>query len=135
MARNIGAERGYGLNGLQCKDCHRTTEEGVRFQPISMERDCEGCHSLAYDRVGSIVRRLRHGDVEQLAADLTAAKWHHGRPFVSGRKRPGAYAQGGLSPFLSPGAGWPGLQLTPALPHACVSGSFPPPAPFHGIPP
>ncbi|HKT86531.1 MAG TPA: cytochrome c3 family protein [Novosphingobium sp.] len=115
MARNIGAQRGYGANGLQCRDCHRPTEDGVRFQPVKMERDCEGCHSLAYDRVGGIVRRLRHGDVEQLAADLAASRWDHSRPFVSGRKRPGEYADGGLYRFRYSGPGWPGLQLDSAL--------------------
>lgn len=134
MARNIGAERGYGPNGLQCKDCHRPTEEGVRFQPIRMERDCEACHSLAYERVGGIVRRLRHGDVEQLAADLAAAKWDHARPFVSGRKRPGEYAPGGLYQFRYTGAGWPGLQLNAALSKDGVCGECHRPMRINGRP-
>lgn len=134
MARNIGAERGYGGNGLQCKDCHRPTEEGVRFKPVDMERDCEGCHSLAYDRVGGIVRRLRHGDVEQLAADLAASRWDHSRPISSGRKRPGEYAEGGLYRFRYSGSEWPGLQLGGALSKGGVCGECHRPATVGGKP-
>lgn len=91
MAANIGAERGYGGAGLACKDCHRPGEDGVRFQPIQMERDCEGCHSLAYDKVGGTFRRLRHGDVGQMVADLSVADF---RALANPRQRPGDYAQG-----------------------------------------
>ncbi|TCM19660.1 cytochrome c3-like protein [Novosphingobium sp. PhB165] len=137
MAMNLGAARGYGANGLQCKDCHRPTEDGVRFQPVRMERDCEGCHSLAYDRVGGIVRRLRHGDVEQLAADLTAARWTPraymaARPAgmqVGARRRPGVFGEGGLyqfryaQPVQQPvQASWPGLSLASALSSKGVCG-------------
>lgn len=94
MAGTIGTERGYGSNGLQCADCHRKTADGVRFQPIEMEQDCGACHSLAYDRVGGIVRKLRHGDVDQMIADLSATAIG-ATPIVSGRRRPGDYADGG----------------------------------------
>ncbi|AIT80788.1 cytochrome c3 family protein [Novosphingobium pentaromativorans] len=134
MARNIGAERGYGSNGLECKDCHRKTEEGVRFKPIDMERDCEGCHSLAYERVGGIVRRLRHGDVEQLTADLLAAKWDHSKPLVSNRKRPGEYAEGGLYQFRYSGGAWPGLQLDVALSKDGICGECHRPTRINGRP-
>lgn len=92
MAANIGAERGYGAKGMACKDCHRPSEDGVRFQPIDMERDCESCHSLAYDRVGATFRRLRHGDVDQMVADLSAADMR--RPVPVNRRRPGDFAPG-----------------------------------------
>ena len=47
-------------------DCHQPTADGVRFLPVDMERDCEACHSLVYDRVGGTFRTLRHGDIAQM---------------------------------------------------------------------
>lgn len=93
MAASIGAERGFGATGLECKDCHRPTGDGVRFLPINMERDCENCHSLAYDKVGGTFRKLRHRDVDQMVADLSVA--NRTDPIVTGRNRPGDYAAGG----------------------------------------
>ena len=93
MAASIGRERGYGRAGLQCGNCHRATEDGVRFQKINMERDCEGCHSLAYDKVGGTVRRLHHGDVDQMIADLSTAGYNP--PIAADRQRPGQFAPGG----------------------------------------
>jgi len=93
MAASFRGERGYGANGLVCGDCHRPSEDALRFKPIDMERDCEGCHSLAYDRVGTIVRRLRHGDVEQMIADLSVST-NSDVPLVTNRSRPGDFAQG-----------------------------------------
>jgi len=104
MAASIGRGHGYG-NRLECKDCHHPTEDRVRFQPVTMERDCEVCHSLAYDKVGGIFRKLHHGDVDQMIADLSAASPH--QPVVTGRRRPGEYAPGGAyySNFASPSGG------------------------------
>ncbi len=95
MAASIGGERGYG-SSLTCKDCHHPTDNGVRFKPIEMERDCEGCHSLVYDKVGPIFRKLRHGDVNQTIADLSAAgpRQPVNTPIIAGRTRPGDYAEG-----------------------------------------
>lgn len=93
MAASFRGERGYGARGLVCGDCHRPSEDALRFKPIDMERDCEGCHSLAYDRVGPIVRRLRHGDVEQMIADLSVST-NADVPLVGDRTRPGIQAQG-----------------------------------------
>jgi predicted CXXCH cytochrome family protein len=93
MAATIGRERGYGRAGLQCGNCHHPTEDGVRFQPVNMERDCEACHSLAYDRVGGIVRTLHHGDVDQMIADLSVSGYHP--PVAPDRRRPGEFAPGG----------------------------------------
>ncbi|MBW8753881.1 MAG: cytochrome c3 family protein [Sphingomonadales bacterium] len=93
MAASIGRDKGYGRAGLQCANCHRPTEDGVRFQPIRMERDCEACHSLAYDQVGGIVRKLHHGDVDQMIADLSRAGYNP--PVAADRQRPGEFASGG----------------------------------------
>lgn len=113
MAANIGKAAGYGRDGMQCKDCHRPTEDGIRFLAIDMERDCEACHSLTYDQVGGIFRKLRHGDVDQLIADLSAADLS--RPVTSPRRRPGDYAQGGPYSFNFSAPAWKGLQIGYAL--------------------
>lgn len=77
MARRLGASQGFGAK-LECKDCHDPTPDGVRFQPVDMEDDCAMCHSLAFDRVGGTLRTLRHGQPEQVVADL--------RDFYRGRR-------------------------------------------------
>lgn len=69
MARRLSASNGFG-NALECKDCHTPTPDGVRFQPVTMEKNCMMCHSLAFDRVGGTLRTLRHGDPRQVIADL-----------------------------------------------------------------
>src|SRR3546814_15855195 len=69
MARRLGTDFGFG-DALVCKDCHDATPDGVRFQPVNMEADCAMCHSLAFDRVGGTIRTLRHGEPEQVVADL-----------------------------------------------------------------
>jgi len=90
MAVTLAADKGYGQNGLACADCHRPTEDGVRFKPIVMERDCEACHSLVYDKAGPVFRKLRHGDVDQALADVAIAG-NTTQPVVTGRARPGEY--------------------------------------------
>lgn len=95
MAGNIGGKRGYG-DKLECADCHRPNKDRSGFVPVNMERDCEGCHSLVYDRVGNTFRTLRHGDVDQMRADLQAMDRTPRRPIVAPRRRPGVYGEGGL---------------------------------------
>lgn len=120
MAASIGAERGYGRSGLQCQDCHHPSEDGVRFKPVDMERDCEGCHSLAYDQVGGTFRTLRHGDVDQMVADLRAGDIS--RPVVSTRQRPGEYAQGGAYHFNYTRPAYTSLTVAGALSRDGVCG-------------
>lgn len=105
MAINLGRAAGYG-KALGCTNCHRPTEDGVRFKPVNMVRDCESCHSLAYDKVGSTFRTLRHGDIDQMVADLRASD-HGAVPIISARRRPGDYASGGTyyANFAVPNAG------------------------------
>jgi len=106
MAATLAGEKGYGTNGMVCSDCHHPSEDGVRFKPISMERDCEACHSLVYDKVGPIFRKLKHGDVDQMVADLSVAG-NTTQPVVTGRSRPGAFASGQpyFARFSRPGGG------------------------------
>lgn len=94
MAGNIGAKQGYGST-LVCADCHTLTADKSSFLPVDMEEDCEACHSLVYDKVGSTFRTLRHGDVAQLRADLAAMDRAPRRPIVSDRRRPGQFGVGG----------------------------------------
>lgn len=81
---------------LECSSCHMPTADGVRFLPVDMETSCESCHSLVYDRVGSTFRRLSHGDIEQVQADLVAADRAPRRPVSTGRRRPGPFTEGGI---------------------------------------
>ena len=91
MAVSLGTPAGYG-KPLTCANCHRPGENGVRFKPIEMERDCAACHSLAYDRIGGTVRKLHHGDVAQTLADLST---YSGAVPLTGRQKPGVFGPGG----------------------------------------
>jgi predicted CXXCH cytochrome family protein len=96
MAQTMKAEQGWG-NALACKDCHTPTSDGVRFQPVEMERNCQMCHSLGFDKIGGTVRTLRHGQPAQVVADLRAffRSTSPARPISLGgfeRRRPGDYA-------------------------------------------
>ncbi len=100
MARTTKAQYGFG-DALACKDCHKPTADGVRFLPVDMERDCQMCHSLAFETIGGIVRTLRHGQPDQVVADLRAYFRSTGpaQPAAldgTARRRPGDYAQGRL---------------------------------------
>jgi predicted CXXCH cytochrome family protein len=100
MAQTMKTDHSFG-DALACKDCHRPTADGVRFQPVNMEKDCAMCHSLAFEEIGGTLRTLRHGEPEQVIADLRAYYRSTGpsRPIALGgmaRRRPGQYAQGQL---------------------------------------
>lgn len=95
MAGRLGSASGYG-EVLECADCHTPTADGTRFLPVNMEDNCESCHSLVYDRVGTTFRTLSHGNIEQVEADLLAADRSPRRPVMTGRRRPGDFAEDGL---------------------------------------
>ena len=99
MASRLGAKAGYG-SSLVCADCHTPTADEVGFLPVNMEQDCESCHSLVYDKVGTTFRTLKHGDVEQMRADLAALdrapRSAANTGMLQGRQRPGQYSRGGL---------------------------------------
>jgi predicted CXXCH cytochrome family protein len=110
MAISIGGK------ALDCASCHHPTSDGVRFQPVEMERDCQSCHSLAFERIGGTIRTLRHGEPALVIADLRA--WGAtGAPImgsIAGRRVPGfagsaggygpAYGRGVDAPFMKNGA-------------------------------
>jgi hypothetical protein len=113
MAVTLGKASGYGAP-LNCDDCHHPTADGTRFLPVDMERDCEACHSLVYDKVGSTFRTLRHGDIAQMQADLVASDRSGHAPIVTGRRRPGEYAPGGLyNSNFAGGSGVVGRAMSP----------------------
>lgn len=97
MAQRLGGDFGFG-DALACGDCHKATADGVRFQPVTMEKNCQMCHSLAFDEVGGTVRTLPHGRPEQVVAEIRAL--YRGTPPAAppmldgnSRRRPGLYAQ------------------------------------------
>jgi hypothetical protein len=69
MARRLGGEYGFGSK-LQCSNCHQPEPQGSSFQAVDMESNCAMCHTLAFARSGNTVRTLRHGDPEQVVAEL-----------------------------------------------------------------
>ena len=94
VARMAGTLPDYG-EALVCADCHRPTADRIGFLPVEMESDCESCHSLVYDKVGTTFRSLRHGDVAQMRADLIAMDRAPREPITSGLRRPGEFKRGG----------------------------------------
>jgi len=98
MAASFRGRYDFGKK-LECQNCHRVEADGVRVKPVEMERDCAMCHSLAFETVGGVTRTLRHGEPDQVVADLTAyyRSAPPTRPLQLGgmqRRRPGAYAEG-----------------------------------------
>ena len=98
MAASFRGRYDFGQK-LDCENCHRPDADGVRIKPVDMERDCAMCHSLAFESVGGVTRTLRHGEPDQVVADLTAfyRSTPPTRPLQLGgmqRRRPGQYAEG-----------------------------------------
>ena len=98
MAASFRGRYDFG-NKLECENCHRVESDGVRVKPVEMERDCAMCHSLAFETVGGVTRTLRHGEPDQVVADLMAyyRSTPPTRPLQLGgmeRRRPGNYAEG-----------------------------------------
>jgi predicted CXXCH cytochrome family protein len=95
MAQTMKVEQGYG-DALVCADCHVSDPSGTRFVAVDMEKNCQACHSLAFETVGGTIRTLRHGSPDQVVADLRAFYRSTGpvQPINLGgmRRRPGDYA-------------------------------------------
>lgn len=97
IAQRLKASEGYG-DKLVCKDCHTLNDDGVGFRPVSMEADCAGCHSLTFDTVGGLERKLPHGRTNEVVATLL--DFYQARvvgaalaPSGEERRRPGEAAQ------------------------------------------
>lgn len=85
----------YG-NPLECKDCHSLTADKIGFRQVNMEASCEGCHSLVSGRTaGGGFSKLRHGDIKDLAEDLSRISTGPRATPASTRTRPGQFARGG----------------------------------------
>lgn len=92
MAISLGE---YG-EPLECSNCHELTEDKVTYKPVEMEPSCEACHSLVAGRDGSGgFTSLRHGDVDDLMEDVATMGKGPKRAVVTGRQRPGQFANGG----------------------------------------
>ncbi|QFT78674.1 cytochrome c3 family protein [Erythrobacter sp. THAF29] len=85
---------GYGAP-LECSDCHEETDDRIGFKPVVMESACESCHSLISGRSSAGFTKLRHGDIDDLRADLARVNRGQRRAMIPGRTRPGQFAQGG----------------------------------------
>ena len=94
MARRQGQVQA-GTAGLDCADCHTANADGS-FRPVSMEQNCQSCHSLAFTRSDGNVRTLRHGDPASVVGELRDFyAVHPPAPpvgLMGGRRRPGDFA-------------------------------------------
>jgi len=104
MAQSLGqVDAG---KGLACASCH--VPDGQGFKPITMEKNCQSCHSLAFAREGGVVRTLRHGDVAETMAQLRDYYASHAavapQGFGLGRRRPGDFAGASLASTYGQGS-------------------------------
>ena len=84
----------YG-NPLECKDCHSLNADKIGFKEVKMEDACESCHSLVSGRTASGFSKLRHGDIKDLAEDLSRISTGPRATPASTRTRPGQFGRGG----------------------------------------
>ncbi len=82
MARELGRAKGYGAP-LDCASCHRSESGDSGYRPVEMMRDCSACHSLAYTRVDSELKMLKHGDSKDVVKTLKAFYSTNGSPLDS----------------------------------------------------
>ncbi|MBY8976273.1 cytochrome c3 family protein [Rhodobacteraceae bacterium NNCM2] len=55
-----------GKQPLACNDCHQVEADGNLMRPIRMERDCGGCHQMAFAPAGTAIS-LPHADEAGIA--------------------------------------------------------------------
>ena len=78
---------------LECKDCHTLNADKIGFKEVKMEDSCEGCHSLVSGRgAGGGFSKLRHGDVKDLAEDLSRISSGPRAALAPARQRAGQIA-------------------------------------------
>jgi mono/diheme cytochrome c family protein len=58
-----------GKSKLECASCHRPTQSGVGFERVSMKRDCQSCHTLAFEPALS-QRQVPHGSTADVLTTL-----------------------------------------------------------------
>ena len=58
-----------GKSTLDCASCHRPTPSGAGFEPVTMKRDCQSCHALAFEPALS-QRQVPHGAVDEVLSTL-----------------------------------------------------------------
>jgi hypothetical protein len=95
----LGKARGYGAP-LECAACHQRDKSGKGFAPIQMERDCGGCHSLAYARAGGQLKLFPHGEVEKTMQ--IAAGGFGGGMGGADRMRPGTIRPSAFGSYAAP---------------------------------
>uniref|UniRef100_UPI0013DB835B cytochrome c3 family protein n=1 Tax=Sandarakinorhabdus rubra TaxID=2672568 RepID=UPI0013DB835B len=95
---NMALKQGLptGVDGaLPCRYCHVPDAAQLRFQPITMEKNCGACHDLAFARDGGTLRTLPHGKPEQVAGiirDFWASRAGGGGVQLFPRRTPGPIA-------------------------------------------
>lgn len=99
QAMELGKANGYG-SALECASCHARDAAGTGFRPIEMEKDCGACHSLAYARVGGVLKKLPHGELQKVVDTLSGRNLSMSN--VSDRIRPGTIRP---TAFAATGAG------------------------------
>lgn len=93
QARALGADYGFG-DALTCEDCHTLDKAGLTFETVTMEADCQMCHSLVFETDGTAERKLPHGQPREVINVLR--EYYRARalgqaiaPTSTGRRRPG----------------------------------------------
>ncbi|MDO8294674.1 MAG: hypothetical protein Q7T29_17680 [Gallionella sp.] len=66
-----GVSSPEGDTVLECRDCHQLDAAGIRFRPISMEKNCQqsGCHALNF-KPPVLKRQIPHSSEQKLMAAL-----------------------------------------------------------------
>jgi predicted CXXCH cytochrome family protein len=83
------------LEIMSCAGCHRADASGARFEPISMQRDCQRCHALSFDP-REPERSVPHGRPERVVESLIeyyALQYLQGYPDALNTARPPRSAQ------------------------------------------